>query len=61
MNEEQQEAWIVERATFLRQCDDSRLVMLSIDIANEDLQNNADMSTGEVKAFDAIPYHEDFE
>ena len=60
MNEEQQEAWIIERATFLRQVDDSRLVMLAIDIANEDLQNNVD-ADGEIKAFDAIPYHEDFE
>ena len=60
MNEEQAEAWIIERATFLRQVDDSRLVMLAIDIANEDLQNNVD-ANGMVKAFDAIPYHEEFE
>ena len=61
MNEEQQEAWIVERATFLREVDDSRLVMLAIDIANEDLQNNADMSTGKCIAPDALPYQVDFE
>jgi len=60
MNEEQQEAWIVERATFLRQVDDSRLVMLAIDIANEDLQQNSD-ADGNIKAFDAIPYQVDFE
>ena len=60
MNEEQQEAWIVERATFLRQVDDSRLVMLAIDIANEDLQDNVD-ADGNIKVFDAIPYQESFE
>ena len=60
MNEEQQEAWIVERATFLRQVDDSRLVMLAIDIANEDLQDNAD-EDGNCVAPDALPYKEDFE
>jgi|TARA_R100001463_G_scaffold19410_1_gene47761 hypothetical protein len=60
MNEEQQEAWIVERATFLRQVDDSRLVMESIDIAVEDLQQNAD-ADGNIKAPDALPYEEDFE
>ena len=60
MNEEQAEAWIIERATFLRQVDDSRLVMLAIDIANEDLQDNVD-ADGNIKAFDAIPYQESFE
>jgi|TARA_R100000995_G_C3412252_1_gene89925 hypothetical protein len=60
MNEEQAEAWIIERATFLRQVDDSRLVMLAIDIANEDLQDNVD-ADGNIKSFDSIPYQESFE
>ena len=60
MNEEQAEARIIERATFLRQVDDSRLVMLAIDIANEDLQDNVD-ADGKIKSFDSIPYQESFE
>ena len=60
MNEEQAEAWIIERAPFLRQVDDSRIVMLAIDIANEDLQDNVD-ADGKIKSFDSIPYKESFE
>ena len=59
MPEEQQEAWIAERATFLRQVDDSRIVMESIDIAVEELQN---LSVEErTPAPDELVYREDFE
>tara|TARA_R110002020_G_C16021472_1_gene751999 strand:- start:131 stop:337 length:207 start_codon:yes stop_codon:yes gene_type:complete len=59
MPEEQQEAWIAERATFLRQVDDSRIVMESIDIAVEELQN---LSVEErTPAPDELAYREDFE
>ena len=60
MNEEQQQAWIAERATFLREVDDARIVMESIEIAIEDLQQNSD-ENGDIKSFDAIPYQVDFE
>ena len=59
MPEEQQEAWIAERATCLRQVDDSRIVMESIDIAVEELQN---LSVEErTPAPDELAYSEDFE
>jgi len=55
MTPEQQEAWIVERATQLRQSDDMRLVMESIEIANRELQDNAD-ENGDCD-MDSLPIH----
>ena len=57
MNDEQAEAWVVERATQLRECDDMRLVMSSIEIANQELIDNAD-ENGDCD-MNSLPIHDE--